>query len=200
MKLFLLMGAVPVLAIVVAALSNGPGPSGLAPVKGAPKPKGKTELATFGAGCFWGVEQEFRKTKGVLATAVGFSGGHTKNPTYKQVCTDTTGHAEVVQVEFDPSVVSFDHLLKLFWDIHDPTTPNRQGPDYGSQYRSAVFYHSAAQQATAIASRDRLQQSGELDAKIVTEISAYAGFTRAEEYHQQYVEKGGIASCHRRKP
>jgi len=175
-------------------------PSGLFMVKNAQVPQGKVESATFGAGCFWGVEEEFRKTKGVIATAVGFSGGHVKNPSYPQVCRDTTGHAEVVQVEFDPSVVTYDQLLKLFWDIHDPTQVNRQGPDYGSQYRSIVFYRSEAQQKAAMASRDKLQASGELDGKVVTEIVPFQAFYKAEDYHQQYVEKGGIAYCHRRKP
>jgi peptide-methionine (S)-S-oxide reductase len=163
-------------------------------------PATRVEVATFAAGCFWGVEDEFRKTKGVLATAVGYSGGRTKSPTYEAVCNGDTGHAEAVRVEYDPSVVTYAQLVELFWSIHDPTTPNRQGPDYGEQYRSVIFYHSEEQKAQAIASRDRLAKSGELPAKIVTEIIPAAEFTNAEGYHQQYVEKGGAASCHRRRP
>ncbi len=174
-------------------------PSGLFATKQSPATTGPTELAAFAAGCFWGVEQEFRKQKGVVATAVGYMGGHTPNPTYEDVCTDGTGHAETVEVEYDPSVVSYDQLLDLFWNLHDPTTPNRQGPDYGSQYRSVVFFFTADQKARAIASKDRLQSSGELSAPIVTEIQPAEKFTKAEDYHQQYVEKGGFAACHRRK-
>jgi peptide-methionine (S)-S-oxide reductase len=155
-----------------------------------------TEKATFGAGCFWGVEETFRKIKGVTATAVGYSGGATDNPTYKDVCTDRTGHAEVVQVEFDPSQVSYDQLLEVFWANHDPTTLNRQGPDAGSQYRSAIFFHSQQQQVTATASRDKLQTSGRFRRPIVTEITPAATFYRAEEYHQRYLEKRGALSCH----
>lgn len=173
---------------------------GLVPTKHAPRNLPvKVERVMFGAGCFWGVEQEFRKTKGVLATAVGYAGGYTKNPTYEEVCSDTTRHAEVVLVEYDPKIVSYDKLLNLFWDIHDPTLLNRQGPDIGSQYRSAVYYYNEEQKKTTLASREKLQQSGELEGKIVTEIVVNPPFYKAEEYHQQYVEKGGIASCHRRK-
>lgn len=160
---------------------------------------GKTELASFAAGCFWGVEQEFRKQKGVLATAVGYMGGHTQNPTYKEVCGDTTGHAEAVQIEFDPKIVTYSELLDIFWHLHDPTTPNRQGPDVGSQYRSAIFYHSTKQKLAAEKSRDLLQKSAELPDPIVTEIVAAPTFYPAEEYHQQYVEKGGRAACHIRR-
>lgn len=159
----------------------------------------KTETASFAAGCFWGVEQEFRKQKGVVATAVGFMGGHTKNPTYDDVSYKETGHAETVQLEFDPKVVSYEELLDLFWHLHDPTTLNRQGPDTGHQYRSAIFYHSPKQQAAALASKDQLQKSGELERPIVTEITPSAEFYKAEEYHQQYVEKGGRAACHIRR-
>jgi peptide-methionine (S)-S-oxide reductase len=172
---------------------------GLVRTKSAPKLLGETQVASFAAGCFWGVEEEFRKEKGVVATAVGFSGGHTRNPTYPQVCSENTGHAETVMVEYDPKVVSYDRLLQLFWDIHDPTTPDRQGPDVGDQYRSVIFYHSPEQKEAAIASRDKLQRSGELQNPIVTEIVPAGEFYKAEEYHQQYVEKGGIAFCHRRK-
>jgi peptide-methionine (S)-S-oxide reductase len=161
--------------------------------------RGKTvKLATFGAGCFWGVEDALRRVPGVVGTAVGYEGGTTKNPTYKEVCTDTTGHAEVVQVEFDPEKTSFDTLLDIFWQIHDPTTRNRQGPDFGSQYRSVVFYHDDAQKAAAVASREKAQASGRYRREIVTEIVPAATFYRAEEYHQQYHDKhgGGCALPH----
>jgi peptide methionine sulfoxide reductase msrA/msrB len=167
--------------------------------KDAPAKTEHTERATFAAGCFWGVEDMFRKQKGVVATAVGFMGGHVKEPSYKRVCEGDTGHAEVVQVEFDPKVVTYEQLLKLFWDIHDPTTPNQQGPDIGEQYRSAIFFHSEAQKKAAISSREKLQKSGELTDPIVTEITTAGDFWKAEDYHQQYVEKGGHASCHFRR-
>lgn len=154
------------------------------------------EVASFAAGCFWGVEQEFRKEPGVLATAVGYMGGHTKNPTYEQVCEGDTGHAEVVQVEFDPQVLSYETLLTLFWELHDPTTLNRQGPDAGAQYRSAIFFYNEVQHMQAELFKEKLQASGELSAKIVTQIVPASEFTKAEEYHQQYVEKGGRAACH----
>jgi len=152
--------------------------------------------ATFGAGCFWGVEERFRTTPGVLATAVGYEGGQTSEPTYEQICTDRTGHAEVVEVDYDPNVVSFEQLLDVFWENHDPTTLNRQGPDVGRQYRSAIFFHSPEQEATAIASRDKLAASGKLRRPIVTEITPAQTFWRAEEYHQQYLHKRGATSCH----
>lgn len=152
-----------------------------------------TEKTTFGAGCFWGVEAAFRKIKGVVSTAVGYSGGRLKNPTYDDVCTDQTGHAEVVQVEYDPSRVTYDQLLDLFWQLHDPTTPNRQGPDIGTQYRSAIFYHTPEQKSAAEASKERLRKSGRHQRPIVTEITPAAEFYRAEEYHQQYFDKRGIA-------
>ncbi len=153
------------------------------------------EKATFAAGCFWGVEAAFRQTPGVKGTAVGYIGGQTANPTYEQVCTDRTGHAEAVQVEFDPAEVSYDDLLNVFWQNHDPTQLNRQGPDFGSQYRTAIFYHSAEQQAAAQASKQRLTDSGLFERPIVTQIVPAAEFYRAEEYHQQYLEKRGQASC-----
>ena len=156
----------------------------------------KIEKAMFGAGCFWGVEATFRQVPGVVATAVGYAGGTTKNPTYKEVCTDKTGHAEVVKVDFDPSQVSYDTLLDIFWENHDPTTKNRQGPDWGSQYRSAIFFHSPEQEKVARASKDKLQASGKWARPIVTEITAAPEFYRAEDYHQQYLEKRGLASCH----
>jgi peptide-methionine (S)-S-oxide reductase len=154
------------------------------------------EKATFAAGCFWGVEAAFRQVKGVTATAVGYTGGQTENPTYEQVCSDRTGHAEAVEVAFDPAHVSYDELLNVFWANHDPTQVNRQGPDYGSQYRSAIFYHSPRQQAAATAARDRLAASGKLKHPIATQIVPADVFFRAEEYHQQYLEKRGMASCH----
>ena len=155
-----------------------------------------TEKATFGAGCFWGVEATFRKIPGVKSTAVGYEGGKLDNPTYEDVCTDETGHAEVVEVEYDPTKVSFDTLLDVFWNNHNPMTLNRQGPDVGSQYRSAIFYHTPEQQATAEASKARAQTSGKFGRPIVTEIVPAQTFYRAEDYHQQYLEKRGMASCH----
>lgn len=152
--------------------------------------------ATFGAGCFWGVEAAFRRVPGVLATAVGYMGGKTKNPTYEDVCSDETGHAEVVEVSYNPGRVSYEDLLHVFWTNHDPTTLNRQGPDVGRQYRSAIFYHSPEQQAAASSSKEKLQTSGRYRKPIVTEITPAAEFYRAEEYHQQYLEKRGLASCH----
>ncbi len=152
--------------------------------------------ATFAAGCFWGIEAAFQKTPGVLQTAVGYMGGHTADPTYEQVCTDRTGHAEVVQVEFDPQQVRYEQLLDVFWKIHDPTQLNRQGPDHGTQYRSAIFYHSPEQQAAAEASRQTLAESGKWKQPIVTLIVPAEAFYRAEEYHQQYLEKRGQSSCH----
>lgn len=148
--------------------------------------------ATFGAGCFWCVEHVFEKVPGITSTSVGYMGGSTKNPTYEQVCTDTTGHAEVVQVEYDPEKISYDELLQIFWSNHDPTTLNRQGPDIGKQYRSAVFYHAPEQEQIAIKSRDMIEKSGRYKKKIVTEITPASEFYRAEEYHQKYYAKCGI--------
>lgn len=155
-----------------------------------------TETATFGAGCFWGVEAAFQGVPGVIETAVGYSGGHMPNPTYKDVCTDETGHAEVVQVTFDPAKVSYEQILHLFWQAHDPTQVNRQGPDFGAQYRSAIFFHSPDQEAIAKKSRAALDASKKLKRPIATEITAAATFYRAEEYHQKYLQKRGAASCH----
>ena len=155
----------------------------------------RLEKATFAAGCFWGVEEAFRTLKGVVSTTVGYTGGHTKNPTYEDVCTGETGHAEAVEVAFDPAVVSYDQLLDVFWDTHDPTTPNRQGPDVGEQYRSAIFFHSEAQEAAARASKARMDKSGAFKRKIVTQIAPANAFYRAEEYHQQYLKKRGISTC-----
>ncbi len=150
-----------------------------------------TEKATFGAGCFWGVEAAFRQLKGVTSVSVGYSGGSFKNPTYEDVCTGQTGHAEVVQVEYDLSKVSYDELLRVFWEIHDPTTLNRQGPDVGTQYRSAIFFYTPEQNSAAEASKEKLQSSGRYKRPIVTEITPASEFYRAEEYHQQYLEKQG---------
>jgi peptide-methionine (S)-S-oxide reductase len=155
-----------------------------------------TETATFGAGCFWGIEAAFRNIPGVVDATVGYSGGHMENPTYKDVCTDETGHAEVVQVTFDPSKLSYEQLLDAFWKMHDPTQVNRQGPDFGSQYRSAIFFHSPEQKAAAEKSKAALQASGKFRKPIATEITPAGPFYRAEEYHQRYLEKRGAASCH----
>jgi peptide-methionine (S)-S-oxide reductase len=152
--------------------------------------------ATFAAGCFWGVEAEFRRVPGVTSTRVGYTGGQTDNPTYKEVCTDRTGHAEAVEVEFDLAKVSYDDLLKVFWENHDPTQRNRQGPDWGTQYRSAIFYHSPEQEAAARASKEKLEKSGNFSKPIVTQIVPAATFFPAEDYHQQYLEKRGLATCH----
>ncbi len=150
--------------------------------------------ATFGAGCFWGVEATFRRLAGVRSTQVGYAGGEVVNPTYKQVCTDTTGHAEVVEVTFDPEVISYRDLLEIFWDNHNPMTLNYQGPDHGTQYRSAIFFHSPEQEADARASLAAAQ--ARFPRPIVTEITPAPTFWPAEDYHQQYLEKRGLASCH----
>jgi peptide-methionine (S)-S-oxide reductase len=152
--------------------------------------------ATFAAGCFWGVEAAFRALPGVLSTRVGYIGGHSDNPTYKEVCTDRTGHAEAVEVEYDPTQVTYASLLKIFWENHDPTQLNRQGPDWGTQYRSAIFFHDAAQEAQAQASKHALEESRRYSKPIVTQIVAAPSFYPAEDYHQQYLEKRGMASCH----
>ena len=159
--------------------------------------KTKPETATFAAGCFWGVEELFRTEPGVLATRVGYTAGNTVDPTYEQVCTGRTNHAEALEVTFDPAVVSYPHLLQMFFENHDPTTLNRQGPDVGTQYRSGVYYHSAEQQQQAEAELDRRQQSGDYPRPIVTEVVAAAPFYPAEAYHQQYFARRGIGhSCH----
>ncbi len=154
-----------------------------------------TEKATFGAGCFWHVEAAFRQVPGVVATQVGFAGGTTTDPSYRDVCGHTTGHAEVVEVEFDPQQVSYEQLLNVFWENHDPTQLNRQGPDVGDQYRSVIFYHTPQQQATALASKAHLEAAHIYTKPIVTQIAPTPTFYRAEEYHQRYYEKHGIASC-----
>jgi peptide-methionine (S)-S-oxide reductase len=153
------------------------------------------QTAYFAAGCFWGVEAAFRRIEGVTGTAVGYMGGHTPNPTYKQVCSNRTGHAETVRVRFDPQKVTYEQLLDVFWSIHDPTTPNRQGPDVGSQYRSAIFVDNETHYRAAVASRLALTRSGRFARPIVTEIKKAGPFYLAEEYHQHYLEKQGKAAC-----
>lgn len=152
------------------------------------------EHATFAAGCFWGVETSFRALPGVADAAVGYTGGSLANPTYQDVCTDRTGHAEAIQITFEPSKISYDQLLDHFWQMHDPTTPNRQGPDFGTQYRSAIFFHTPEQEKAARASHERWQ--AHFRQPIVTEIVPATAFYRAEEYHQRYLEKKGLSSCH----
>ena len=152
--------------------------------------------ATFAAGCFWGVEASFRQIAGVTGTRVGYTGGDFKNPTYKDVCTDRTGHAEAVEVDYDPTKVSYEDLLKVFWENHDPTQLNRQGPDFGTQYRSVIFYNSPEQEQAARASKTNLEKSGHFRGQIVTQIVPATTFYEAEDYHQQYLEKRGLASCH----
>jgi peptide-methionine (S)-S-oxide reductase len=151
--------------------------------------------ATFAAGCFWGVEANFRRVTGVTSTAVGYTGGQLANPTYEAVCTDRTGHAEAIEVDYDPRQVRYEDLLEIFWATHDPTTPNRQGPDVGTQYRSAIFFHDAAQEAAAIASKKRQEESGRFRRPIATQIVAAGTFYPAEDYHQQYYEKRGLKGC-----
>jgi peptide-methionine (S)-S-oxide reductase len=153
------------------------------------------EKASFAAGCFWGVEAAFRKIRGVHSAIVGYTGGSTENPNYKEVCTGRTGHAEAVEVDYDPQQVTYDELLEAFWDMHDPTTLNRQGPDIGAQYRSAVYCHSSEQEDLAKASKARLNSSGKLSKPVVTEITAASTFWKAEEYHQRYLEKHGVEHC-----
>jgi peptide-methionine (S)-S-oxide reductase len=152
--------------------------------------------AMFGAGCFWGVEETFRKVPGVQDAAAGYSGGNLDNPTYEDVCTDRTGHAEVVEVDYDPAAVSYEKLLDVFWNGHNPTQLNRQGPDVGAQYRSVIFYYTPEQEAAARASKQALEKSGRFARPIVTEISPAQKFWRAEDYHQRYLEKRGLGSCH----
>jgi peptide-methionine (S)-S-oxide reductase len=152
--------------------------------------------ATFAAGCFWGVEATFRQLPGVISTRVGYTGGKTTDPTYKEVCTDRTGHAEAVEIEYDPAKLSYDKLLEVFWENHDPTQLNRQGPDWGTQYRSAIFFHTPEQEAEAKASKERLEKSRRFSKPIVTQIVPAVTFFEAEDYHQQYLEKKGLASCH----
>ena len=166
------------------------------PAGGAAGTAPNTEVATFAAGCFWGVEATFRQIPGVIGTRVGYTGGRVEQPTYKDVCTDATGHAEAVEVTYDPSRVSYDDLLRVFWENHDPTTLNRQGPDVGTQYRSAIFYNSDPQRDAAKASKAAMERSGRFRRPIVTQIVPAEPFWPAEEYHQRYLEKRGLASCH----
>jgi peptide-methionine (S)-S-oxide reductase len=154
------------------------------------------QKAIFAAGCFWGIESAFRQVEGVLEATVGYTGGTTENPTYEQVCTGRTGHAEAVEVTFDPQRISYEQLLDVFWKIHDPTQLNRQGPDTGTQYRSAVFYLDDSQREAAEASKTRLAESGSFPRPIVTEITQASAFYPAEEYHQRYLEKRGVRQCH----
>jgi len=158
-------------------------------------PQDNLQTATFAAGCFWGVEAAFRKLKGIASTAVGYTGGRLENPGYKDVCTGQTGHAEAVQVMFNPGIISYDELLNVFWETHDPTTLNRQGPDIGKQYRSAIYFHTPEQENAARLSKDKLAASGMYDNVIVTEITPASKFYLAEDYHQQYLEKRGMAAC-----
>lgn len=155
------------------------------------------EKAIFGAGCFWHVEEAFRHLKGVHSTTVGYTGGILKNPTYEDVCTDTTGHAEAVELTYDPKKITYEELLRVFWDIHDPTTKNRQGPDIGTQYRSVIFYLSPEQKTSAELSKKILELSGKYSKKIVTQITEATTFYPAEEYHQRYLAKHGLAACPR---
>lgn len=155
------------------------------------------EKATFGAGCFWHVEEAFRHLKGVLSTTVGYIGGTLKNPSYEDICSDKTGHAEAVEITYDSKIITYEELLNVFWDIHDPTTKNQQGPDVGTQYRSAIFYHTLAQKTAAERSKETLEQSGKYRKKIVTEITKAPVFYPAEEYHQHYLAKHGLAACPR---
>jgi peptide-methionine (S)-S-oxide reductase len=152
--------------------------------------------ATFGAGCFWGVEATFRQLPGVISTRVGYTGGKLADPTYEDVCSDSTGHAEAVEVDYDPAKLSYDKLLEVFWENHDPTQLNRQGPDWGTQYRSAIFLHDPQQEAAALASKEKLAKSGRYSKPIVTQIVPAVTFYPAEDYHQQYLEKRGLATCH----
>jgi peptide-methionine (S)-S-oxide reductase len=157
----------------------------------------KTETAVFAAGCFWGVEETFRVLPGVLSTEVGYTGGHTENPTYEAVCTDETGHAEALRIVFDPAQISYEHLLKIFFENHNPTTKDQQGPDFGSQYRSAIFFTTPKQQSKAQTMKETVGASGQWKYPIVTEITPAGTFWPAEAYHQKYLQKRGLGSCHR---
>jgi len=174
--------------------------TGAAPSNRSDQNRPAVETAYFAAGCFWGVEAAFAGVEGVISTTVGYMGGHTPDPTYQQVCTNTTGHAETVRVDFDPATVSYSRLLDIFWSIHDPTSLNRQGPDVGTQYRSAIFVTDQEQHAAAIESRNRLNESHKFDRPVVTEIEQAKQFYKAEEYHQQYLKKQGKTSCGLEQP
>jgi len=173
----------------------GPRQSAPKPARGLPSLHGALEKAVFAAGCFWGVEETFRKVKGVGSTRVGYLGGTLPNPTYEDVCTDKTGHAEAVEVEYDPAQVAYEDLLNVFWNMHDPTTPNRQGPDIGTQYRSAIFYSTPEQEAAARRSKEEMERSGRFRRPIVTEIVPAPELYEAEGYHQQYLAKRGLERC-----
>jgi len=173
----------------------GPRQSAPTPARGLPPLHGALETAVFAAGCFWGVEETFRKVKGVGSTRVGYLGGTLPNPTYEDVCTDKTGHAEAVEVEYDPAQVAYEDLLNVFWNMHDPTTPNRQGPDIGTQYRSAIFYSTPEQEAAARRSKEEMERSGRFRRPIVTEIVPAPELYEAEGYHQQYLAKRGLERC-----
>jgi peptide-methionine (S)-S-oxide reductase len=184
-----------IVAIGLVALAEAQGPKTASTIRpGAPMEDGMKQ-AMFGAGCFWGVEAAFRQIEGVVDTAVGYAGGHTKEPTYEEVCAHGTGHAEVVHVTYDPEIVSYDRLLEVFWSVHNPTTKNRQGPDVGSQYRSAIFVYDDSQRTAAEASKQALDESDDYPRPVVTEITDAGTFWRAEEYHQQYYEKTGRGGC-----
>ncbi len=182
-----------IVGLLMAAGMTGLSPAGADEAR--EKGETKMEKATFAAGCFWGVEATFRGVKGVVSTQVGYTGGRTKDPDYHAVCTNLTGHAEAVEVTFDPAMVSYDDLLKVFWGLHDPTQVNKQGPDVGSQYRSVIFFHNPEQEEKARASKQMLDKSGRYKKPVATEIVAASTFYRAEEYHQQYIEKRGGSSC-----
>jgi peptide-methionine (S)-S-oxide reductase len=175
-----------------ASSSDGHEPANGSPTTDRTTP---TATATFAAGCFWGVEAAFRQVPGVVSTMVGYTGGTRDNPSYRKVCTGRTGHAEAVQVVYDPQRISYDDLLAVFWDNHDPTTPNRQGPDVGTQYRSAVFVHDDDQRASATRSKEQLEAAGRFRRPIVTEVAPASEFWPAEDYHQQYLEKRGLSTC-----
>jgi len=185
-------------ALLLASSVLGSGPSAGDKKAGSPVEAGEEgtmKKATFAAGCFWGIESAFRAVDGVTSTQVGYIGGETENPNYREVCTALTGHAEAVEVTYDPRRVKYEDLLTLFWKIHDPTQHNRQGPDVGSQYRSAIFFHDTGQEKAARASREALEKSDQFKGEIATEVVPAARFYRAEEYHQQYLEKRGRGSC-----
>jgi peptide-methionine (S)-S-oxide reductase len=184
-----------VVAMATACNRHEETPMNTATTIGQESQSGETEITIFAAGCFWGVEQTFRQTEGVLETSVGYTGGHAANPTYEQVCAGGTGHAEAVRVVYDPRRVSYEQLLGIFWSNHDPTTPNRQGPDIGEQYRSAIFYQNDAQADDARRSKQALDESGRFSRPVVTEIVPAEEFYPAEDYHQQYHEKRGGGTC-----